>query len=66
MLFLSLVLNAVAVILHYHIALKGKLGKKIYRLKVFISLKLKQITKGNFHRKAPKWAKNQVKGSRIH
>ena len=31
----------------------------------FIGPGLRQVLKGNFHRKAPKWVKNQVKGSKI-
>ena len=46
--------------------LKGKLGNSFYWLKVFIGPKLRQVSKGNFHRKAPKWVKNQAKGSKIH
>ena len=46
--------------------LKGKLGNFFYWLKVFIGPKLRQVSKGNFHRKAPKWVKNQAKGSKIH
>ena len=34
-------------------------------LKVFIGLKLRQVSKGNFHRKVPKWFKNRVKVSKI-
>ena len=41
---------------------KGKLGDFFYWLKVFIGPKLGQVSKGNFHREAPKWVKNQVKG----
>ena len=45
---------------------KGELKRFFfYRLKVFIGPKLRQVSKGNFHRKAPKWVKNQVKGSKI-
>ena len=44
--------------------LKGKLGKFFYWLKVFIGPKLREVSIGNFHRKAPKWAKNQVKVSK--
>ena len=36
-----------------------------YRLKVFIGPKLREVSIGNVHRKAPKWAKNQVKVSKI-
>ena len=32
---------------------------------VSIGPKLDYVSKGNFHRKAPKWVKNQVKGSKI-
>ena len=32
----------------------------------FIGPKLRRVSKGNFHRKAPKWVKNRVKGSKIH
>ena len=46
--------------------LKGKLGNFVYLFKVFIGPKLRQVSKGNFHRKAPKWVKNQAKGSKIH
>ena len=46
--------------------LKGELKRFFfYRLKIFIGPKLRQVSKGNFHRKAPKWVKNQVKGSKI-
>ena len=45
--------------------IKGELKRFFYRLKVFIGPKLRQVSKGNFHRKAPKWVKNQVKGSKI-
>ena len=31
----------------------------------FIGSKLRKVSIGNFHRKAPKWVKNQVKGSKI-
>ena len=41
--------------------LKGKLGDFFYRLKVFISPKLKEVSISNFHRKAPKWENNQAK-----
>ena len=34
--------------------LKGKLGDFFYWLKVFIGPKLREVSKGNFHRKAPK------------
>ena len=44
--------------------LKGKLGKFFYWLKVFIGPKLREVSIDNFHRKAPKWAKNQVKVSK--
>ena len=37
-----------------------------YRLKVFIGPKLREVSIGNFHRKAPKCAKNRVKGSKIY
>ena len=40
-------------------------GNFISWLKVFIDSKLRQVTKGNFHRKAPKWVKYQVKGSKF-
>ena len=40
------------------IHLKGKLGKFFYRLKVFVGPKLREVSKGNFHRKAPKLVKN--------
>ena len=33
--------------------IKGKLGKSFYRLKVFISSKLREVSIGNFHQKAP-------------
>ena len=46
--------------------LKGKLGDFFYWLKFFIGPKQKQVSKGNFHRKASKWVKNQTKGSKIH
>ena len=46
--------------------LKGKLGDFFYRLKVFIGPKLDLVSKGNFHRKAPKWVKNQLKGPKNH
>ena len=49
----------------YIVALKGKLGEKIYRLKVFIWPLLREVSIGNFNRKAPKLVKNQVKGSKI-
>ena len=45
--------------------LKGELKRFFYRLKVFICPKLRQVSKGNFHRKTPKWVKNQVKGTKI-
>ena len=47
-------------------SLKGKLGDFFYLFKVFIGPKLRQVSIGNFHRKAPKWVKNQAKGSKIH
>ena len=37
-----------------------------YQFKVFIGPLLGQVSKGNFHQKAPKWVKNQAKGSKIH
>ena len=46
-------------------AFKGE-GDFFYWLKVFIGPKLRQVSKGNFHPKAPKWIKNQAKGSKIH
>ena len=46
-------------------AFKGE-GDFFYWLKVFIGPKLRQVSKGNFHPKAPKWTKNQAKGSKIH
>ena len=49
-----------------HRSLKGKLGDFFYLFKVFIGPKLRQVSVGNFHRKAPKWVKNQAKGSKIH
>ena len=45
--------------------LKGKLGNFFYWLKVFIGPKLREVSTGNFHRKAPKWAKKRVKVSKI-
>ena len=45
--------------------LKGKLGDFFYWLKVFIGPKLREVSTGNFCRKAPKWAKKQVKVSQI-
>ena len=36
------------------LTLKGKLGDFFYWLKVFIGPKLGQVSKGNFHQKAPK------------
>ena len=45
--------------------MRGTKAIFFYRLKVFIGPKLRQVSKGNFHRKAPKWVKNQVKGSKI-
>ena len=47
------------------ISLKGKLSKKNYWPKVFIGPKLREVSKGNFHRKAPKLVRNQVEGSKI-
>ena len=47
-------------------SLKGKLGDFFYLFKVFIGPKLRQVSIGNFHRKAPKLVKNQAKGSKIH
>ena len=44
---------------------KGELKRFFYGLKVFICPKLRQVSKGNFHRKAPKRVKNQVKGTKI-
>ena len=49
----------------YPISLKGKLGEKFYWLNVFIGLKLREVSTGNFYRKAPKLVKNHVKGSKI-
>ena len=46
--------------------LKGKLGDFFYLFKVFIGPKLRHVSTGNFHRKAPKLVKNQAKGSEIH
>ena len=45
--------------------LKGKLGDFFYQPKVFIGPKLREVSKSNFYRKAPKLVKNQVKGSKI-
>ena len=50
----------------FEIFLKGKLGNFFYRLKVFIHTKLDLVSKGNFHRKAPKWVQNQLKGPKNH
>ena len=50
----------------YTFCFKGDVRRFFYWLKVFIGPKLRQVTKGNFHRKAPKWVKNQAKGSKIH
>ena len=41
-------------------------GNFISWLKVFIDSKLRQVTKGNFHRKATKWVKHQVKVSKMY
>ena len=49
-----------------HSFFKGEVRQFFYWLKVFIGPKLRQVSKGNFHRKAPKWVKNQTKGSKIH
>ena len=46
--------------------LKGEVRRIFYRLKVCIGPKLREVTISNFHRKAPKWVKNQAKGSKIH
>ena len=46
--------------------LKGEVRRFFYWPKVFIGLKLRQGSKGIFHRKALKWVKNQAKGSKIH
>ena len=43
---------------------KVEVRQFFYWLKVFISPKLRDISIGNFRRKAPKWVKNQVKGSK--
>ena len=49
-----------------NIYLKGEVRHFFfYWLKVSIGPKLREISIGNFHRKAPKWAKNQVKVSKI-
>ena len=48
------------------VTIKGEVRQKNYWPKVFISPKLRQVSKGNFHQKAPKWVKNQAKGSKIH
>ena len=45
--------------------LKGKSDDFFYWLKVFIGPKLREVSTGNFHRKAPKWAKKRVKVSKI-
>ena len=47
------------------IFLKGKLGKFLYWPKVFIGPKLREVSKGNFCRKAPKLVKHQVEGTKI-
>ena len=45
---------------------KLSLGDFFYRLKVFFSPKLRQVSIDNFHQKAPvKWVVNQIKGSKI-
>ena len=45
--------------------IKGEVRQFFYRLKVFIGPKLREDAIGNFHWKAPKWAKNQAKVSKI-
>ena len=43
--------------------LKGEVRRIFfYWLKVFISSKLREVSKGNFHRKAQKLVKNHIKG----
>ena len=37
-----------------------------YFIIIFIGHKVRKISKCNFHRKAPKWVKNQAKGSKTH
>ena len=46
--------------------LKGKLGIFFYWLKAPFEPKLREVLTGNFHRKAPKWAKKRVKVSKIY
>ena len=53
----------------FHVACRDNYvlkGDFFYLFKVFIGPKLRQVSIGNFHRKAPKWVKNQAKGSKIH
>ena len=45
--------------------IKGEVKQFFYWLKVFIGSKLREVSTGNIHRNAPKWVKNQVKGSKI-
>ena len=40
-------------------------SQQLCELKVFIGFKLREVSTGNFHRKAPKWAKKRVKVSKI-
>ena len=47
------------------LCLKGELKWFFYLLKVLIGPKLRQVSIAIFHQKAPKWIKNQVKGSKI-
>ena len=48
------------------VPLKGGYRNFFYLFKVFIGPKLRQVSIGNFHRKAPKLVKHQAKGSKIH
>ena len=51
--------------LDHGLDLKGKLGEFFYWPKVFIGHILREVSKGNSYRKAPKLVKNQVEGSKI-
>ena len=44
--------------------IRGTKATFFYRLKVFIGPKLTQVSRGNFHRKAPKWVKIRVTSGR--
>ena len=47
------------------VSLKGKLGNFFYWIKVFIGLKLREVSTGNFHRKTQSGPKNESKCQKL-